>query len=180
MRDDEKRWKTYEEVATFLLNDIAEEFGLARVEGKQEVVGLRSGTHWTIDGKGVAADECVFFIVECRRYTTSKQSQERIGALAYRILDTGAAGGFVVSPLGLQEGAALVASAENIHNIRLDENSTTTEYILQFLDQVRIGVEDRVGLALTEHVEIMVKCATCNTILSRDPKGEFHCPVCGT
>jgi hypothetical protein len=33
-------WRTYEEVATFLLSQMAEEFDLERVEGKQKILGL--------------------------------------------------------------------------------------------------------------------------------------------
>lgn len=98
-----KAWRTYEEVAAYLLNRFAKEFGLKFVEGKQKVEGRRSGTSWTIDAKAVAGD-AGFFIVECRRYTTSKQNQEKSGGLAYRIIDTGASGGIIVSPFGLQEG----------------------------------------------------------------------------
>jgi hypothetical protein len=46
------RWKSYEEVATYLLDQFAGEFGLERVEGKQVIRGLQSGTNWEIDAKG--------------------------------------------------------------------------------------------------------------------------------
>ena len=139
MNDEPKAWESYEEVAAYLLNQIASEFGLQMFEGKQTIVGKRSGTEWEIDAKGVSEDNEVFFIVECRRYITSRQNQEKVGGLAYRIIDTGAKGGIVVSPLGLQEGAAKIAQAENIHNVILDENSSRVEYVLKFLDRVRYG-----------------------------------------
>ncbi|MCW5854378.1 MAG: hypothetical protein KIT87_30190, partial [Anaerolineae bacterium] len=91
--------------------------------------------------KGVGGNNEVFVIVECRRYTRSRQNQERIGGLAYRIIDTGAKGGILVSPLGMQEGAAKIAHAENIHNVILDKNSTTTQYLMHFLNKVRYGIE---------------------------------------
>jgi len=140
------KWESYEQVATYLLNQFANEFGLERVEGKQEVVGQRSGTAWEIDAKGVRTGDAGFIIVECRRYTTSKQSQEKVGALAYSILDSGAEGGIIVSPLGLQEGAERVAAAENIVSVQLDENSTRHEYILCFLNKVMIGRQDTIGV----------------------------------
>ena len=139
MSDKQKTWKTYEEVAAYVLNQIATEFGLESFEGKQKVVGQRSGIKWAIDAKGVGEGNDVFFIVECRRYTTSRQNQEKVGGLAYRIIDTGARGGIVVSPLGLQEGAAKLAQAENIYSVILDEKSTRTEYVLKFLKKVRVG-----------------------------------------
>ena len=72
----DRKWKTYEELAAYLLNQFAAEFGLSRVEGKQAVQGQRSGTQWEIDAKGVREGNQSFIIVECRRYTTSKLNQE--------------------------------------------------------------------------------------------------------
>src|SRR4051794_28061593 len=85
MASEETKWRTYEEVARFLLDQYAKEFGLQRVEGKQKVRGERSGTYWEIDAKGIREGDDGIILVECRRYTTSKQSQEKTGALAYRI-----------------------------------------------------------------------------------------------
>ena len=141
-----KKWESYEAVATYLLDQFASEFGLVRVEGKQSVVGQRSCTTWEIDAKGFREGDSGFVIVECRRHRTSKQSQEKIAALAYRIYDTGADGGIIVSPLGLQEGASKVAAAENIVNVHLDENCTEQEYFLQFLNKVMIGLHDTVSI----------------------------------
>jgi hypothetical protein len=144
---DIKVWRTYEEVAAFLLNRFAEEFGLTHFEGKQKVTGVRSGTDWEIDAKGIRDSDEIFIIVECRRYTKSKQNQENIGALAYRIMDTGAAGGIIISPLGTQEGAKKVASAENIHNVILEPKSTTEDYILKFLNKIMVGFTDKVSIS---------------------------------
>jgi hypothetical protein len=79
-------------------------------------------------------------IIECRRYTKDRQSQEQVGGLAYRILDAGASGGILVSPLGLQKGGRLVAAAEGIQEVLMDENSTRTDYVLQFLNRIFAGV----------------------------------------
>ena len=103
------------------------------------MTGLRSGTSWEIDAKGICNGGNEFVIIECRRYTTSKQSQEKMGGLAYRIIDTGAQGGIVVSQLGLQEGARLVAAAENIVDIHLAPNSTIHEYFMASADKVCAG-----------------------------------------
>jgi len=149
----ESRWQSYEEVATFLLNELASELGLDRVEGKQRLPGLRSGTSWVIDGKGVRAGNEALIIVECRRHTTSRQKQEHLGALSYRILDTGAAGGIIVTPLGLQDGAAKIASAEGITPVLLSADATRTDYILGFLKKLFAGVSDRV--TVTEKVLVV-------------------------
>lgn len=134
-------WETYEEIAVYILDQIASnlKLDLERVEGKQHVYGSRSSTNWEIDGKAVQVDGEGFVIIECRRYTTSKQNQERVAALVYRIIDTGASGGILVSPLGFQEGAKKVAAAEGIHEIFMDADSTRTDYVLKFLNHIFAG-----------------------------------------
>ena len=108
-----------------------------------------SSTNWEIDGKGVKVDREGFVIIECRRYTTSKQNQERVAALAYRIIDTEASGGILVSPLGFQEGAKKVAAAEGIHEIFMDAESTRTDYVLKFLNHIFAGISLTVTSTLT-------------------------------
>jgi hypothetical protein len=129
---------------TSLLERFGEQFGIGRVEGKQLVPGA-TGTNWEIDAKAFQSEGAGFLIVECRRYTTSRLDQESLGALAYRIRDTGAAGGILVSPLGIQEGAARVARAEGIRSLRLTPTSSTTDYVLEFLNQTFIGVAEKVA-----------------------------------
>src|SRR5690242_17015231 len=114
----DKTWQSYEEVAAYLLGRFANEFGLGRVEGKQLVPGA-SGTNWEIDAKGYGQDGTSFVIVECKRYTTSRVSQEILAGLAFRIQDTGASGGIVVTPIGYQEGAKKVAAHVGIKTVQL-------------------------------------------------------------
>jgi hypothetical protein len=106
-------WETYEEVARFLLEEMSDTLGigLERVEGEQKLAG-KSGTKWQVDAKGVKTEDGAIVIVECRRWTTSKPDQEDVGAFAYRIGDVGAAGGIVVTPLGVQEGGQKIAEYE--------------------------------------------------------------------
>ena len=139
-------WETYEEVARHLLAQFGEHFGLEDVEGKQEVKGRRSGTNWEIDAKGrkTGTNE-MFVIVECRRQASGGQKQEHLAGLSYRIIDAGASGGIIVSPLPLQKGAKKVAQAENIVEVTLNKNCSTTDYVMQFLEKVMVGV----GLSLT-------------------------------
>lgn len=170
-------WQSYEEVATYLLNQCAREFGLSKVEGKQSVPGLHSQTEWEIDAKGVCEGNERFVIIECRRYTTSKQNQEKIASLAYRILDTGAQGGIIVSPLGLQEGAQKVALAEKIVNVQLSPDSTPHEFAMQFLNKIFLGVQDQVFLHDEISVELISTCSKCG---QRFPviENERVCAVC--
>jgi Restriction endonuclease len=134
-----KRWRTYEEVAAAILGRLREELGLSVVEGKQSVPG-QSGTEWELDAKGIQQGSDAFVIVECRRHTTSKIKQGAVAALAFQIQDTGAAGGFIVSPLGLQEGAQKVAGAANIHSISLNADATPQEFALSFLGNLFVGL----------------------------------------
>ncbi|KUN53995.1 hypothetical protein AQJ46_50160 [Streptomyces canus] len=148
-------WRSYEDVAVYLLDQIASKLDLDRVEDKQKVIGERSGTEWEIDGKGVKVGDEGFVIIECRRYTTSKQKQEQIAGLAYRIIDTGADGAIIVSPLGLQEGAAKVAEAENIRTVHMDQNSTRTDYMFRFLNEVFVGASDTVHVSESVTIEVV-------------------------
>ncbi|MBN2089021.1 hypothetical protein JW964_05390 [candidate division KSB1 bacterium] len=132
------KWETYEEVARFVLNKIKDRFGIDFFEGKQEVNGKRSGTSYEIDAKGIKENDETFIIVECRRYTTSKQNQEKLGTLAYRIIDSGAGGGIIVSPLGLQLGAIKIANAENIVSVTLDPGSTFEHYAIKLINELII------------------------------------------
>lgn len=172
-----QKWKTYEEVAAYLLNQFAKGFGLSRVEGKQVVKGRKSGTEWEIDAKGVGEGNEGFIVVECRRYTKSKQSQEKVASLAYRITDTGAKGGIVVSPLGLQEGASKIATAENIVEVRLAPDSTPDDFNMQFLNKVMIGLSDGGTFGDTVEAQVTKSCLKCGKeFLAK--KNETVCPRC--
>ncbi|WP_417762793.1 restriction endonuclease [Shewanella sp.] len=162
------QWETYEEVAVYLLNQFSENFELEGFSGKETISGNRSGTSWEIDGKGFSEGNDRFVIVECRRYTTSRQSQEKIGALAYRIIDAGASGGIIVSPLGLQSGAEKVAQAENITSVKLTPESTTQEYMLEFLNNICIGIVDNINVSMSDSLSITIMDADGNIIEQRN------------
>lgn len=159
MVDEGKAWQNYEEVAVYRLDRIASEFGLERVEGKQHV---RGSTDWELDAKGVKVGGGGFVIIECRRYTKAKQSQEQVGGVAFRIIDAGAGGGIYVSPLGFQEGARRVAAAYGIHEVLMDADSTRTDYVLRFLNKMFLGASD--VAAATESISV--------TVIPADETGE--------
>jgi hypothetical protein len=131
-------WRSYEKVAEYLLDRMADHFGLGRVEGKQLVAGA-SGTSWEIDAKGVKDNDAGFVIIECRRRTKQGVSQGQIGKLVFKIQDTGAVEGIIVSPLPLQSGAKIVAAAQRIQQVQLSPNSTTTDYVVSFLERIFYG-----------------------------------------
>jgi len=141
----DSKWKTYEKVAMHLLDQLREHLGLEKVEGKQKIHGDRSEADWEIDAKGAKTSQNeMFVIVECRRHTTARQKQEHLAGLAYRIIDTGAVGGIIVSPLGLQKGAKKIGQAEGIVEVKLNPDCTTSTYVLEFLNKVMVGLSDEV------------------------------------
>jgi hypothetical protein len=91
----DKTWRTYEEVAQYLLNQFAVHLGLERVEEKQKILGQLSGRQIEIDGRGVKDGNTGFVILECKRYKDRVEA-EKLEALAFRITDARATGGIVV------------------------------------------------------------------------------------
>jgi len=138
-------WKSYEGVAAYLIDQFKQHFGLEKVEGKQKVAGKRSGGDWEIDAKGVKIGGEGFVIVECRRYRTARQKKKDLGALAYCVIDTGAAGAIMVSMLPFQTGARKIAGREGIVQVTLNPECTTTEYVMAFLNKIMVGLHEEVG-----------------------------------
>jgi hypothetical protein len=160
-----KQWQSYEEVAAYLLNQLSEHFGVGRFEGKQVVSG-ESGTEWELDAKGFSEGESRVIVVECKRHTKTGISQAITAALAWTIQDTGATGGILVSPLGLQAGAKKVAEKSNIVEVTLDQNSTRTDYVLRFLNQIHIGISETVHA--TDHMVAELRDKDGNVIAKRE------------
>lgn len=161
------RWDTYEEVARYIIQQAAKIFRLSDVEGKQKILGKLTGTKWEIDAKGIRENGGAIVIIECRRHTTSRLSQEAIAAVAYRILDAEADGGIVVSPHPLQIGAKKVAKAAKIEHIRLDPSSTKDQWIAQVEDLIMIGFTENVKAAVKDSFSITVYDVEGNVIESR-------------
>lgn len=172
-----RTWQQYQDLARQLLGRFAADFGLDRVEGPQSLPGLRSTTDWAIDAKGVLENGEGILLVECRQYRNKKQVQEQVAALAYRILDTGASGAIVVSPLGLQSGARKIASAENVLSVHLTPDSTAEEFSMQFLNKIYIGVVERVFAQDSCDAWVSRKCAKCGQQF-RPASSEVQCQTC--
>jgi hypothetical protein len=105
-------------------------------------------------------------VVECKRHTKTGISQAITAALAWTIQDTGATGGILVSPLGLQAGAKKVAEKSNIVEVTLDQNSTRTDYVLRFLNQIHIGISETVHA--TDHMVAELRDKDGNVIAKRE------------
>ena len=133
-----KEWERYEATARAILKQLHEHFSLGDVQEKQVVRGA-SGTEWEIDlvGRSDPCDRLV--VIECR-LTKGRQSQSKIGALAFTIQDTGAESGIIVTPNPLQKGAVLVASHSAIVHFQLDSKSTANDFLVQALEKLFLGI----------------------------------------
>ena len=149
MTEHSQKWETYEQVARKVVSDLHRELDAVDITGKQKLQG-ESGATWEIDGKATSGVSDGFFVVEARRHITSGQKQEHMAALAYRIKDLGGIGGIIVSPLPLQRGAKLIAEHEHIAELRLAPDSTTENYIAQFLAQTFHHATVKSGFALDD------------------------------
>jgi hypothetical protein len=161
-----KGWENYEQVAAFLLDRFAKDFGVGRFEGKQIVPG-DSGTEWEIDAKGCSEDGSHFLLVECKRHTKARINQAITASAAWEIKDTGATGGIIVSACGLQKGAKKVAKSANIVEVVLKPGSTTTDYLLTFLNKVCLGISDTAQVIITESLTIQISDENGNTVETR-------------
>ena len=147
--------RSYEEVGTYLLDQFAVDLGLGSIEPQNNITSKKSMTPWQIDAKGSRQGNKGVVIIEFRCYTTSRQTEERIGAFAYKIIDTGAKEGIIVNPLELQEGAKKIATSANVINVKLNENCNYREDMMQFINRVMIGTRDTIGI--TDSVEIEIR-----------------------
>ncbi len=161
-----KDWKTYEEVSREILDKLHKEFGLIRVEGKQKLIGKETGIEWEIDAKGVCEDGEGTIIIECRRYKTSRQSQEKLAGFAYRIRDVNAQGGILVSPLGLQKGAKKIAQKNNILSVEIDANSTPENFAVKFLNKLLYGVTFKSTVRISGTLTLMRNCRNCGKLFT--------------
>jgi hypothetical protein len=131
-------WQVYEDAARRVLSDLREALSLAKVEGKQTLLGA-SGAAWEVDAKAWKEGSDWFVIIEVRRQTTSGVKQEAVAAVAHRLQDVGAEGGIIVSPLPLQKGAELVACHAEIVHVTLSPESTTERYLAEFMGSCFLG-----------------------------------------
>lgn len=148
-------WKKYEAASRKIIQILCDEFGIASVQGETKLIG-KCGTEWSVEGTATLINGEGFLVLECRRYKTKRLNQEALGGLAYRIQDTGAAGGIIVSPLPLQKGAQYIAEAENIIPIQIESWSTAEYYLAKILGKTfrGIGVKDSIFSAQVRVISI--------------------------
>lgn len=73
-----------------------------------------------------------------------------MAALAHRIKDLGGTDGIIISPRSLQLGAKPIAEHEHIAELRLAADSTTENYIAQFLAQTFHHATVKSGFAIRD------------------------------
>lgn len=154
-----------------MLNNLSDHIGITSVDGKQKLKG-ESGATWEIDARAWRNEGGGFLVVEVRRHTTARMSQEQIAAVAFRIDDLGAEGGITVSPLPLQKGASIVAASKNIAHVTLDPQSTPENYLAKYMGKVFHGVSitdtctvcDKADVTVVQAVELVDSCSVTEKI----------------
>ena len=103
---------------------------------------------WVIDAKGVReGDNSAIVLVECKQYRSRRLNQELIAGLAYRIVDTDATGGIIVSLLPLQRGAKKIAETNDIVFVQLGADSTPKDFVIGFFNKLFVGKSEEVSIS---------------------------------
>jgi hypothetical protein len=163
-------YEDYERVTAQILKNLRDELGIETVNQKTVVPG-QSGTSWKCDVTCYKTGTQKLVIVECRKYR-SKIKQEDMGGFAYRVEDAGATEGLMVTPIGYQQGAQLVANSAKIGMATLNPEATEYEYALQIAKKLFIGIMDQVRFSDSCTVER--RCGKCKQVLTEDGP----CPTC--
>ena len=110
---------------------------------------------WDIEVAGYKQGSRRLILVECKNRSRNIEP-EQAGGFAYRIEDTGAERGYLVTPLdkGLSKGAQEIADYEQIRHIQVARESTPDDYVMRCADNLFVGVSDT--LRLTDEVTAVV------------------------
>lgn len=100
--------------------------------------GTQSGPELGDRCQGALADDAGLVLVEARAYKTSRLGAGALGEFVDRIIDAGAVGGIIISPLPLQEGRARVAFAEGNAFVQLQAADVPDSYFARFLKNIMI------------------------------------------
>lgn len=140
-----KTWRRYEELAPYILRRFADIFGISEIEAKQRVMG-RGGTQWEIDAKGIVADG--FLIVECKERTSAKLNKDVIAALGFKVRDSGAKGGIIITTIGLQKGAKKIAEQYDFKIVYLPKESTFEQYVASCGERIAMKISEKVNASM--------------------------------
>jgi hypothetical protein len=137
-------WETYEDVARQLINDIKSYLGLSMVNPDKKKFPKKDGGRCEIDVSAYNMSDGKLVLVECRK-ENRRLIQEEVHGFAYRIQQTNAMRGIIVTTIGLQEGGVIAANGAKIQTIKLDPSSTLDNYIAQFIGFLAIKLTDSFG-----------------------------------
>jgi hypothetical protein len=141
-------WRSYEELARYVLRHFADILGMSEVEAKQHLTGA-SGTEWEIDAKGVLTDGRGFLVIECKERTTARLKQNDIASLAFTVDDLGAQGAVIVTSIGLQEGAEKIAKRCDFKTVFLGKDGTFEEFIASCGNRVLRKVTEKASASFS-------------------------------
>jgi hypothetical protein len=150
-------WRTFEDAVRAIVTQHGDFFGLGAVAAGPGQVKGESGFIWNIEVIGYAAAHEKLVMFEVRRKTTRNIEPGEAGELALRIQDTGAEKGYFVTPLsrGLSRGAKKVADFRQIGHIQVSADSTPENYIMRCIEQVFVGLTNRVTFNGVVEFEIL-------------------------
>jgi hypothetical protein len=146
--------KPYEDITRKIISENREFFGLNRVEPGPTSVPAIHGGKYKIEVLAYRKGDERLILFECRD-REDRLDQEETGGFAYRIQVTGAAKGYLVTPVGLQSGARIVADYEKIGQITIPRGATAGNYLARFLDQILLKSTENLGLGDSVQVKVV-------------------------
>ena len=141
---EKQTWERYEDVARQLIDDIKSYLGLSMVNPNKKEFLKKDGGICEIDVSAYDMSDGKLVLVECRN-KNKRLPQEEVHGFAYRIQQTNAKRGIIVTPIRLQKGAIIAANGARIGLIRLEPNSTPDNYIAQLTQLLIIKITDSFG-----------------------------------
>lgn len=151
-------WKNFEDVFRAILAMHMNFFELEKVEPTSKPVPghARKFKPWAIDVVGYRKGTKRLVLFEVKRRGRNVEPEQAAG-FAYRILDTEAEAGYIVTTMGrdLSSGAKEIADYEKIGHIQVEKDSTPDDYTMKIADNMFVGVTDTVKVS--EHIEAIVE-----------------------
>lgn len=153
-----KEWERYEDVARQVIDDIKSHLGLSLVNEDKIEFKKKDGGKCEIDISAYDMSDGKLVLVESRKKNKSL-NQEEVHGFAYRIQQTGAKRGIIVTTIGLQQGAQIAADGAKITLIRLNEGSTKEEYVAKITQQIFLKITDKckMGISFIGGINIVVR-----------------------
>ncbi len=151
-------WKNFEDVFRAILAMHMDFFELEEVEPTSKPIpGIaRKVKPWAIDVVGYRKGTNRLVLFEVKRRGRNVEPEQAAG-FAYRILDTEAEAGYIVTTMdrNLSSGAKEIANYEKIGHIQLQKDSTPDDYVMRIADNMFVGITDAVKVS--ERVEAIVE-----------------------